>query len=162
VTKRKYEVLLHWGPVVVWAAIIFWFSSRTKGALPQNPNDSVDFIIKKAAHLGEYGILAVLVWRAFSQTLKERERWHPWVIVALCAVYATSDEFHQHFVPGREPSPRDVLIDIAGASVALLVVSIILVQRQRKPLWFQRVPWLDRFLEGLLPLRLAPQDNPSK
>jgi VanZ family protein len=162
VTKRRFDVLLQWGPVVVWAAIIFFWSSRAKGTLPQNPNDTVDFFTKKTAHLGEYAILAVLVWRAFSRTLRERQCWHPWVIVSLCAAYSVSDEFHQRFVPGREPSPRDVLIDVAGAAVGLLVVSIILAQRRRNPLWFRYFPWLDRFLEGLLPLRLAPQDNPPE
>jgi VanZ family protein len=162
VTKRRYGALLQWGPVVVWAAVIFWFSSRAKGTLPASPNDTADYIIKKTAHLGEYAILALLVWRGFSQTLREREGWHPWVILALCALYACSDEFHQRFVLGREPSARDVLIDIAGASLALWVVSIVLTQRRRNPLWFRHFPWLDRFLEGLLPLRLAPQDNPAK
>jgi VanZ family protein len=162
VTKRGHEPLFYWAAVAVWAAIIFCWSSQAKGTLPQGPNETVDFIFKKTAHLGEYAILAVLVWQAFSHTLSERERWHPWVIVSLCAMYAASDELHQRFVAGREPSPRDVLIDIAGASVGLLVVSFILARRRRDPLWFRRFPWLDRFLEGLLPLRLAPQDNPSE
>ncbi len=161
-TKRKSNVWLQWGPVVIWAAIIFFWSSRAKASLPENPNETVDFIVKKSAHLSEYAVLAVLLWRAFSHTLRERRRWHPWVIVSLCAAYAVSDEFHQQFVAGRGPSPRDVLIDVAGASIGLLVVSIVLARRRQYPLWFRRFPWLDRFLEGLLPLRLSPQDNPPE
>lgn len=147
---------------MVWAAIIFFWSSRAKAALPENPNETIDFIIKKTAHLSEYAILAVLVWRAFSRTLRERQHCHPWVIVGLCAAYAVSDEFHQQFVAGRGPSPRDVLIDVAGASLGLFAASILLAQRRRNPLWLRRIPWLDRFLEGLLPLRLSPQDNPPE
>jgi len=38
-----------------------------------------------------------------------------------CAVVATSDEFHQSFVKSRTPSVRDVLLDILGALIGLLI-----------------------------------------
>ena len=38
-----------------------------------------------------------------------------------CALFAASDEFHQIFVKSRTPSVRDVLLDIAGAILGLLV-----------------------------------------
>ena len=39
--------------------------------------------------------------------------------LVVCAAYAASDEFHQCFSDGRGPSPVDVVIDTAGASIAL-------------------------------------------
>jgi VanZ family protein len=147
---------------VAWAGVIFWWSGQTKTSMPQAADDIVDFTVKKTAHMAEYGILAVLVWRGCSRALVGRAGRHPWAILSLCALYAASDEFHQRFTAGRESSPRDVLIDIVGAGLGLVIVSALLAQRRCNPLWFRRFPWLDRFLNGLLPLRLAPQDDAAE
>ena len=40
-------------------------------------------------------------------------------------IYASSDEFHQTFVPGRDGNIVDVLIDSSGALVGILVSSIV-------------------------------------
>jgi VanZ family protein len=40
-----------------------------------------------------------------------------------CALFAASDEFHQTFVKSRTPSVRDVLLDIGGALLGLLIVA---------------------------------------
>jgi VanZ family protein len=39
----------------------------------------------------------------------------------LCLAYAVSDEFHQHFVPGRSCSISDFFIDSAGIYLACLI-----------------------------------------
>jgi VanZ family protein len=52
--------------------------------------------------------------------------------VLLCFVYACSDEWHQSFVAGRGPSFTDVLIDTAGAAVAVLIATGILLMRRKK------------------------------
>ena len=41
-------------------------------------------------------------------------------------VYASSDEIHQLFVPGREGAVRDVLIDSTGVITGICIVIIIL------------------------------------
>ena len=41
------------------------------------------------------------------------------------AVYASSDEFHQTFVVGRDGNFIDVLIDSSGALVGIIISSII-------------------------------------
>ena len=40
-------------------------------------------------------------------------------------LYASSDEFHQTFVPGRDGNIVDVLIDSSGALVGILVSCIV-------------------------------------
>ena len=40
--------------------------------------------------------------------------------LALAALYAASDEIHQTFVPSRQGSVWDVLLDTAGAAFGLL------------------------------------------
>ena len=37
--------------------------------------------------------------------------------ILLALLYATSDEIHQIFTPGRTPAVTDVLLDTVGASV---------------------------------------------
>jgi VanZ family protein len=46
-------------------------------------------------------------------------------VVLLVILYAASDEFHQSFVPSREASVLDVLIDTAGSVLALLFLWVI-------------------------------------
>lgn len=43
--------------------------------------------------------------------------------VCLCLIYGVTDEFHQHFVPGRMPDLLDLANDGIGAIAAMLFVS---------------------------------------
>jgi len=101
-----------WAPVVLWAAVIFGFSS-----VPSLGTDLGvwDTILRKCAHMTEYAILAVLLFRALGSELT--------AILAGLA-YAVSDEIHQHFVSGRHASPIDVAIDAAGLLLGLLALRL--------------------------------------
>lgn len=82
----------------------------------------LSFPIRKAAHMTEYAVLALLVYRNI-RLWKEHLPLHrcriaSWLAVVVCAAL---DEFHQLFVPGRCGTPKDVCIDAAGAAVALLL-----------------------------------------
>ena len=98
-----------WLPVVVWAAVIFTFSS-----IPSLSSGlgTWDTVLRKGAHLTEYAILGALLYRAL---LRE-----PLALAAGIA-YAATDELHQHFVRGRHGSPVDVAIDAVGVSLGMLV-----------------------------------------
>ena len=86
----------------------------------------VIFAFRKCAHATEYAILALLVWLALSRPW--RSRGQPWngpqagLAWLLCTLYAASDEWHQKFVPTRTASVWDVMIDAAGAGLALLAI----------------------------------------
>ncbi len=78
----------------------------------------VQFFMRKLAHVSEYAVLAVLLYRAFVHTtLKGRRALSAGLVLLLCAAYAATDEFHQSFVPSRTASLRDVMIDILLISV---------------------------------------------
>lgn len=105
-----------WGPPVFWMALIFFFSSR-----PTIKTTQIywqDFVIKKTAHFIEYAILAFLYLRGFLGSGFSKKKSFIFALV-LCILYATSDEFHQSFIPGREPRIRDVIIDTIGAFSSL-------------------------------------------
>lgn len=121
---RKFTV--YWLPVLVWMIVIFAFSSRSD--LPKMPEPLLQTVIAKAAHISEYAILAILLFRAFGQAEKGKAIFSARFQIALLATiaYGASDEFHQSFTPGRTPSPIDVMIDSFGALLGLSIVHILL------------------------------------
>lgn len=92
---------------------IYAFSATPSSSLPSF--DWADFIIKKGAHMLGYGLLALAYLYAFR--LDSAKLKFAWVLAAL---YAISDEYHQTFVFGRNGTWIDVLIDGAGAAIALM------------------------------------------
>ncbi len=110
----------------------FQHSSRIIGPLvrwlfPQLSDTTVAHIvfgIRKCAHLAEYAILALLLWRALRPAAKPKAREWRWsragLALAVAALYAATDEVHQSFVPSRQGSVWDVLLDTTGAALALL------------------------------------------
>jgi hypothetical protein len=71
-----------------------------------------DTVLRKGAHMTEFGLLWLLWWRA----LGWRSLWPP-VLIALA--YAATDELHQTQVVGRHGTPVDWLIDAAGVAIAI-------------------------------------------
>lgn len=53
------------------------------------------------------------------------------VVLALCALYAWSDEFHQAFVPGRTPDTADWAVDAIGAAVGICAVLLVRMASSR-------------------------------
>ncbi|HEY6070929.1 MAG TPA: VanZ family protein [Chthoniobacterales bacterium] len=147
--------LKYWLPVLLWLALIFIGStdlmsaehtSRIIGPILRwfSPDVSaetiagVQFFVRKIAHLSEYAVLAVLIWRAF----RRGSSWHLKMSILFvltlfgCAILAATDEFHQSFVPSRTSSPNDVMIDILGALIGL---TICIAVARRKVLKEERV-----------------------
>ena len=80
-------------------------------------------VVRKCAHVIEYTVLALLLWRALRSvpTLHAKSLMVFGAVLMGCALFAASDEFHQTFVKSRTPSVRDVLLDVGGALVGLLI-----------------------------------------
>lgn len=118
VTKQQLKNLfLYYLPPIVWMGVIFAFSAQ--GVIKTTDFYWTDFMIKKTAHLVEYFVLAVLVYRALFKAGVTRKKS---IIITLvfCVLYAMSDEWHQSFTPGREPRIRDVVIDSVGVIFGVL------------------------------------------
>ena len=96
-------------PPLALMGLIFFFSAQ--------PDLSTglgiwDTILRKAAHMTEYGVLWWLWYRALGFR-------HLGVAVAITLTYAATDELHQTFVHGRHGTPVDVLIDATGVAIAV-------------------------------------------
>jgi len=88
---------------------------------------SFDLPVRKVAHFLEYALLGSLLFVAAGTIPWFRTR-----LVRRCAVgalvagaFAAADEFHQVFSVGRTPLITDVMIDAAGAVVAILAACLV-------------------------------------
>ena len=132
--------LKYWLPLLIWGSVIFVGSTNLMSAghtsrfvvpfllwlKPGMPPQTIWIIlvaVRKCAHVIEYAVLALLLWRALRNTpvLGAKMLVTFGAVMLACALFAVSDEFHQTFVKSRTPSVRDVLLDIAGAILGLLV-----------------------------------------
>lgn len=129
-----------WGPVFLWMAVIFFFSSRQTLPPPFSSSRYGSFF-HSVAHFGEYAILAALLCRALvRQCQPERATAKPgedelesdinWpsecrllgLSFGIALLFALLDEVHQEFVPGRDAELADVALDVAGMAAALTVI----------------------------------------
>ncbi|MGE5208925.1 MAG: VanZ family protein [Alphaproteobacteria bacterium] len=134
--------LKYWLPLLTWLVVMFVGSTSVMSAehtsryvVPfllwlkpgMSPNAIwvILVVARKCAHVAEYAILALLLWRALRSVPALSMKAPVLFGAALlgCAVFAASDEFHQTFIKSRTPSVRDVLLDVAGALIGLLVGS---------------------------------------
>lgn len=109
-----------WIPVVVWAGVIFWFSS-----IPDLKTGlEYDFLLRKIAHITEYFILTFLLYRAFRDSFNMNV-FRLFIYPAFFSLlYAMSDEIHQYFVLNRNCSAQDVLIDSIGIIGFCILIKI--------------------------------------
>lgn len=126
---------IYWIPVAAWMLLIFLASGDLMSAehtsrflvpflrwiapeISPATVASIQFLIRKCAHLTEYAILAVLLWRAVDRG-QHRFRRAAALAFVIASLYAALDEYHQSFVPSRTGALQDVAIDCVGALLGL-------------------------------------------
>jgi VanZ family protein len=136
------RLLKYWLPLFLWTIVIFCASTQLGApshtshyfrpllhwlfpAITEEQFDLIHHAVRKTAHFVEYTILGVLAWRAlhfdpaFASFPAKRQYW---LALLCCMLYASSDEFHQSFVPTRQPAVQDVLLDTSGSAFGLLAI----------------------------------------
>jgi VanZ family protein len=102
---------------VLYAGAIFYLSSQSHPE-EQLPSFLFKGVSDKVLHGVEYGILALLCYRAFRWAAGPAVAQQAVVLAIMTAsVYGITDEVHQLFVPFRESDWRDWLADTAGAVI---------------------------------------------
>lgn len=144
--KKKYRILSII-PALIIMCVIFYYShqeaaesSKLSGGIIENifslieriftlelPIEErihwlelLETIIRKAAHMTEYSILAIALSYGFYVYDKRGISLIVWAEVA-AILYAATDEFHQLFIPGRSGQVTDVLIDGLGAFLGCIL-----------------------------------------
>lgn len=87
--------------------------------------------VRKLAHFTEFAVLGAFAM-LFISTFDIKRFVCALISLTLCAAYAAADEFHQLFVSGRSGQISDVLLDICGAVLGVLVVYLTLYFISRK------------------------------
>ena len=120
--------------VAAWICVIFFSSTSLAGRWAEQfygvlsgtvfghtapafaPYDVLHFLADKGFHVTLFCVLAILLWRALPIAPDT-----PWVILVVGAVVGSCSEFLQRFFPDRDPALRDVLINIGGTGLGLLL-----------------------------------------
>ena len=130
-----------WVPALIWTALVLGFSSgefsaeNTGGLLAPlliwlfpwiTPNQIgvIHALVRKAAHLTEYGILALLWFRTLTRGSGLRVSTGAGLALVICVASAIIDESHQATIPSRTGSASDVLLDSVGAAAALVAACL--------------------------------------
>jgi VanZ family protein len=133
------EIALAWLWVVAWIAAVQIFASSSFSAsetsllispllrwlFPDADAESIataHFAIRKAGHLIEYAILALLALRAFRSSFDRPLAWLAAASLALALGVAVVDESRQAAAKNRTGALSDVALDITGAASALALV----------------------------------------
>ena len=143
--------------VVLILAMIWYFSSQNRGS-SSNLSQSItrwllehfrpgfadlavreqramirkmNSVIRKCAHFGEFALMGQALFCLVKVMKETMETKRIMAIAFTCsALFAAGDELHQHFVAGRGPQVRDVLIDVLGALTGILI-SVWILSRWR-------------------------------
>lgn len=120
--------------IIIWLLVIFLFSNQdgststslTNGILEKYlffvDSDIFFMIIRKMAHITEYFILGILVLNFINEFKIDKKIV---VSILICSILASFDELHQLFIPDRTGCLLDVFIDMIGASLGILILSLI-------------------------------------
>lgn len=119
----------YWLPAIFWAILIFLVSSIP--SLKVTNDSALQNLINNTGHFIEYAIFTYLLFRPlfFYHHLHGFKLYS--LNYSLVLLYAASDEFHQHFVPGRMMDPHDFLFDALGSLLVLLFVQKWQFQRKK-------------------------------
>ncbi len=122
-SKRVVEFLWYWGPVALYAGLIFYLSSQS------HPEQYVPHFLfvklgDKVLHAVEYAVMGFLCYRAFRHAAGAwGEHYAVLLGVVAATVYGATDEWHQAFVPFRESDRWDLATDLFGALLGVLMWS---------------------------------------
>jgi VanZ family protein len=116
------QFLISWGPALLWAGLLYLQSAQSSV-----PNVGWLPLGDKVGHFLLYAILGLtLAWGSRNFV---RKGFH-WGVVLAGFLFAASDEWHQAFVPGREPSFGDFVADTGGLLLGFLLFRSLLMGRK--------------------------------
>ncbi len=132
----KHKKIIKWVLLISWMIIIFLLShqpysgesthSIVEKVLPVLDKESINtinFIIRKLAHFTEYFILTHLLYSLLKEYSKDKRKIII-ISIAICLLYAITDEIHQLYIPGRTAKLKDIMIDTTGGIFYIALLKI--------------------------------------
>ena len=146
--------------LIFWIFIIFYLSNQT-GNISGNNSSSIiyalfDFIynlfnldktnlnnlvnildepLRELMHSFEYLILGLLITNLLKQYKIKTNILIP---ILLCFIYASTDEIHQLFVPGRSFQYFDILMDMIGSIIGVLLLNLEMFKHKEYTINYRR------------------------
>lgn len=139
-TGHRSTQVARWLPLFVWMALISIFSTDSfsndntgsiiepvaRAVLGRSYTDELfdlfHYLVRKSAHITEYAVLGWLWYRAINKGLGGWNIKAAIAAVLFSFIYASLDELHQAFTSNRDGRPLDVMIDSAGAVIAMAAI----------------------------------------
>lgn len=116
-TPWRIEAAFRFVVLGAYLFMIYSFSSRQSSELPPIAID--DRLVHAVEYLG-LGLVTLFALAGVSR--RGLTPVHFAAAVLFGFLYALSDEYHQSFIPTREPSMSDLLFDLAGLLLAAITI----------------------------------------
>jgi len=142
-TTDRHQVLKAWIALILWLIVIAiesttYLSSQNTGrflfpflhflfGIDEAGFEPYHVFIRKSGHVFGYGLLSILLFRAWRETLPSSKgarwsfRWANIAALGTCLV-ASLDEWHQSYLPTRSGTVRDVILDTCAGIAAQLAL----------------------------------------
>ena len=155
-SSDRHHILKVWIAAILWLIVIAIESSDLASAhntgrllyplfhflfgLSYAAFEPIHFYLRKGGHVFGYGLLSILLFRAWRETLpavsagKWALRWANLAVLGT-AVVASLDEWHQSYIPSRTGRWQDVVLDTCagiGAQVLLFLWAMLRRSRDRR------------------------------
>ena len=83
----------------------------------------IEYVLRKIAHIVLFFIIAMAFFMMLRYFFKN-PRWAIWCTFLCATVVAVLDEYHQSMVPDRVGDPFDVLINLVGIILAIILIRL--------------------------------------
>jgi VanZ family protein len=108
-----------------------WLFEAIFGPISDTHWEMVHHLVRKSGHFFGYGALGLAWLRAWWMSLSRSRFLHDTLLALLgTALVASWDEWHQSYLPNRNGSVWDVLLDCCGA-IALILAAYIYMRLMR-------------------------------
>ena len=134
-SSKLKKIFRFWAPPIIWGILIY--SGSSEQSISLSAVYWQDLVIHKLAHIIEYSILGILIYRALIHEKMSRRTAVMYAII-ISLLYGISDEFHQKFplvapiVSIMTSLRRGLLVDTIGATSGILIVWKLLPKMPKK------------------------------
>lgn len=108
------------------ALCLYWPAFFMAGHIPIPESVQKAGVSDKSLHFMAYLMLVFLLWFTVSGVQRiDWRRLRPWLVLVALVAYGIIDELLQGFVPGRSPDVMDLVADVAGVLLGMILFTFL-------------------------------------